>query len=329
MRYILLISILLSLPVCYAQQQHGHETSQTTLVVEVKNATAKGRSVVGDVVTVDFYRHGEVIGHLEGKVGAGGRTTFENAPAGEHIMALARTKHQEMAFSSHAVEVKKIGHPVFIRVKAYDVSHDNSVLTIGTHHMIIKAQDDSLVVTEYVELRNNTDRALTSNNKDEEGRNIIIQIKLPEGYKDLTATNYFEQSALVLTDDGFYDTMAIPPGAYQAIFSYTLDIDGSTMNLTKQMSLPTDEFILFSQLGENKLAGLGNPHGSFTTQEGTPSEYFSFPRLKSGDKIDFQVTGLNYGASGRDTVIMLSIIFAVIAVLIVVRLVSSKIKKAS
>lgn len=331
MRHILFITmiLLLSASKCYAQDEHAHDISETTLIVKVVNESANGTDVVGDTVTVDFYRHGEVVGHVEGLVGEDGRAVFTNAPAGTHVVAVASTKHADMAFSSHTVEVAKTDRPIYVNISAYDVSYDNSVLRIETHHMIFKTEADSLVVTEYMQFVNPTDRAVTTDEKDAEGMPKVLSMKLPAGFSDLSVTSYFVMSAIVQTEEGFYDTMAMPPGEFQAIFNYKLPITASDVAIAKPVTMPTEDFTVFSQIGSVKIVGLEVPAEEFVTGDGSTSEYFALGNVTPPEVVKFKITGFNYSKPMKDTVIPIAVIFGVLAILVIKRQLGSKPKPAS
>jgi hypothetical protein len=114
--------------------------------------------------------------------------------------------------------------------------------------------------------------------------------------------------------------MAMPPGNdHRAVFSYTLDINSKTMDIVKKPSLPTSEFMLFSQLGQEKIEGLGPPNGRMTLADGTLAEYFSLSNLNTGDKITFQVSGFSVANSERDLWIILGVVFGIIALVVIFR----------
>jgi hypothetical protein len=291
------------------------------LTVKVTNETAQGAAVTGDPVSVRIYQNQQLTDTLQGTVDASGRAVFENVPTGEQTFAVPSAKHNNMMFSGRPVAIgpgpgSYIGHVI-----VYEISEDSSQISVGVHHFIVKAQADSLVITEYMQLANSSDMAVTSKEKDSQGLPVVLKMLLPSGFKNLQFSDYFEAAAVVATADGFYDTMAMPPGAnHQAAFSYTLDIDSATLDIVKNVSLPTSEFMLFSQLGPQRIEGLGSPSGSMTLADGTSAEYFSLSAFNAGDKISFKVTGFNVAKSQRQSWIIMGVVFGVVVFLAVMRL---------
>lgn len=307
--------------VCFADEV-VLPASKGVLVVEVTNGTANGAALTGDEVIVGIYENRQFLYNLNGKVAADDKAVFDNVPLGDNFLALARVKHQDMMFNGHPVvlkltDVNETEHVAPVRV--FDVTNDKSGLSVEVHHVIIKARSESLEISEYMQLKNSSDMAVSSDKKDDQNRNIILEIMLPGGFKNLKSTSYFEESALVVTEQGFYDTMAVPPGEFPVNFSYTLDITSSTMDIVKGISLPTSNLMVFAELGQAKLRGLGRPENQLITSNGTPMEYYKLRDPAPSEEIAFQIVGFNISRSGRTTWMILSLTFGALAVLVVLR----------
>lgn len=308
----------------YLAGQTIDEERQASLTIEVVNGTANATATVNDEVMVIIYEQGKPTQTLTGKVDSESKAVFENVPTGNNITALPRVKHQNMMFNGHPIALKT-GQTVFKgHVEVYEVSTDKSKLSVAAHHFIIKAETDSLLITEYMRLNNSSDMAITSEEKDANDKGVVIKVILPKGFKNLTFSRYFQENALVVTKDGFYDTMAIPPGQYDADFSYRLEIDSETIDIVKKISLPTSEFMVFSLLNKGQLQGLGDSRREVNLADGSSAEYFSFPELKAAEQIKFQVVGFNIKKSNSSVLITLIVIFALIVMLVIWRLRSQK-----
>jgi len=286
--------------------------ASVTLVVQVSNGTANGTTVVGDAVTLQVFQHQELRTSFEAEVGASGEAVFENFPTGAHLVAIARVKHQNMAFRGRPVSLAPGGGSASTVVQVFDVSTDASPLSVGTHHIKIAVAERALQFTEYMQLQNASDMAITGSKRDAQDRPMVIEIMLPAGARNLTPSAYFEQSALVATDTGFYDTLAVPPGEHQITFSYVLDIDRQTTDIMKKISLPTSELGVFWEGGRARLTGLGEPEGRLANAEGVPVEYYQRRNVQAGEQISFQVSGFNVKTSDTETWIILAVVFAVI-----------------
>ncbi len=283
--------------------------AQAKLTVEVKNHTAGGVAVAGDEVMLDVYRGQEQIVSLRAKAGADGKAVFEKVLTGPNMTAVATAKHQNMAFRSEPVALNPATGEFSVGVQAFDVSTDTSKLSVGVHHIMLAVRGGALEFTEYMQLKNVSDMAITAAQRDDQNRPAVIEVKLPQGFQDLSASGYLEPEALVITPHGFYYTMAVPPGEHHVTFSYKVGIDRRTVKIAKEITLPTTELMLFWQHGQGKLEGLGEPNDRLANADGMPMEYYRRSALKPGDRIAFQLSGFNTKKSGDYTWVVLGVVF--------------------
>ena len=148
--------------------------------------------------------------------------------------------------------------------------------------------------------------AIRSDERDRNDKPIALKIMLPSGYKNFRSSKYFITDALVFTDEGFYDTMAIAPGEYDIQFSYVLDIDAEAMEISKKFSLPTDDLILFVALPSAEAQGLG-PSNEFTLADGKESQYYSLGSQKRGEELKFQLVGFEMPKTDRSWIIIAAV----------------------
>jgi hypothetical protein len=290
------------------------------LVVEVSSGTANGADIAGDEVIVGIYENSQLLHSLNGEVATDGKAVFEDVPLGDKLVAFARTRHQDMMFNGQPIVLNLTEDKHIARIQVFDVSYDKSNLSVGVHHFFIKARSEYLEVSEYMQLKNSSDMAVSSKQKDSHDREIIFEIMLPEGFKNLKATSYFVENALVVTEHGFYDTMAVPPGEYEANFSYTLEISSSAMDIVKGISLPTSDLIVFAELGQAKLRGFGEAGKQVTNASGAPMKYYQLKDLAPKEEVAFQIVGFNVSTSDLTTWIILSLTFGVLVVFVFLRL---------
>ncbi|MHC4741809.1 MAG: hypothetical protein ACYS8Z_07865 [Planctomycetota bacterium] len=299
----------------------AHGGAQNVLIVEVVNETENGTPVTGDTVIVLIYDHGEVVKTLEGKVAEDGKAVFENLPTGEKIAAYPRAKHNDMMFSGNTVALLDIKNEFYTRVPVYDVSTDKSHLSIQMHHLMIKGSGlGSLIVTEFMQLVNSSTMAIGSPEEKDEKAGVVIDLKLPRGYKNFETQSYFVEQALVFTEDGFYDTMAVPPGEFQIAFTYALDITSETMDIKKGVTLPTSNVVIFAELGAAELKGLGQATSRATSATGAEVKYYTMSDVPAGTEIAFQIAGLTPKVSRKPTWIILAGVFGAVFVLVVLRM---------
>ncbi len=290
------------------------------LTVQVISGTADGAAVTGDEVIVQIYEGRYLLHTFSARADAEGKALFEDIPEGEHLAAVVRAKHQDMMFGGQPVSLRPTEDGHVVSVQVFDVSNDKSKLSVDTHHLIIKARPGTLEVTEYMHLQNSSDRAISSSDRDDQDRAIVLDIKLPSGFKNLRSFTYFEDSALVVTEKGFYDIMAVPPGEQHITFSYTLDVTSEVMDFAKTISLPTSEFVLFAELGRAEIQGLDRAAEQATRSSGEAMQYYERYNLAQNEEIAFQLTHLDVGSSGLLIWITLGSVLGAIVVFATLRL---------
>ena len=313
------LATLLALNASPVSGQDTVATSPTTvLVVMVANGTPNGASTVDDPVTVDIYRENELIDTLQGRVGPEGNTVFPKVPVGQHLVAAVVCKHQKVAFEGQAIPLNPSRGHLIARVQVYDVSSDNAELSVSTHHIIIKPAAGSVLVSEYMRLTNSANRAISAGPRDDSGKPAVLTVMLPPGHKNFQTASYFHRDALVFTQDGFYDTMAVAPGKYHVQFSYTLDITDETMEFVKRFSLATNDLILFIAIPDAQAIGVGSPT-QFTLSDGMASDYYSLGPQKPGEELRFQLAGLKVPRIDRSWLIM-AVVFGCVGMLVIWRM---------
>jgi hypothetical protein len=324
-KYFLIILILCSSPAAsFVAGQDTEADIQTSLTINVTNRTPNGTEPVNDEVYVNIYEQGKLKQTLEGSVDSQGKAVFRNVPTGGGLTAVPVVKHQNMAFNGHPVALNR-GQTAFVgHVDVFEVSTDKTKLSVTVHHLIIKLETNHLRITEYMQLNNASDTAITDDREDKAEKSKVIEVYLPRGFGNLVCSRYFRQNALVITEDGFHDTMAIPPGTFDAEFSYTLPIDSQTIGITKEISLPTSALMVFPLLDKGQIKGLGRPEGQIKLADGSSAKYFIFRSLEAGQKLEFQLDGLIAEQSNNTILIVAVVAFAVIALFVVRRLMAQK-----
>ncbi|UCD52540.1 MAG: hypothetical protein JSW27_07865 [Phycisphaerales bacterium] len=296
------------------------QEASATLVVEAANGTADGATVVGDLAILRIFHQQQLQNTLEAKVGESGEAVFEDVPTGQHLVAVARVKHQNMTFQGSPTSLVPETDNYSTVVQVFDVSADTSALSVGTHHVMIAVENAMLEVIEYMQLQNDSDMAVRGSQRDAQDRPMVVEIMLPNGATDLRPLSFLQASVLVTTETGFYDTLAVPPGEHQVKFSYRIDIDHQALDFAKAISLPTSELVVFWEEGQGELTGLGEPDERLANAQGVPVEYYRRHNLQPGDEIAFRISGFNVKTSDADTWIALAVAFAIVLAIALWRL---------
>ena len=301
--------------------EHGGEPPEgkVTLTVEVINGTESGQDVSGDEVTVSVYRHEEFVTSVTAPADANAEAVFTDIPGEGHLIGMVHVMHQNMRFGGSVISLASEGEVLSASVTVYDVSVDNSVLLADTYHVIMKPDGENVFVTEYLQLRNPTSYAVSSSEMDSENRPIVLHFDLGKNYKKFESAEYFLPDALGFEPEGFYDTMAIPPGSHEIIFSYAVPGHGKSITIKKRLSFATKTLVLFSYLGAGAIEGLGVPQGHLVSNDGMPADYYNLVDQKAGSEIMFKISGSATSSGDRTIWFILSITFGVIIAIALIR----------
>ncbi len=309
----------------------GEITTEPVLIqVVVTNETA-GASPASDVeVALTIYQDSKQLDRRVARSDAQGLCSFQEVPTGLGMAVVATAMNQDMMFSSQAMSMEHAHDKMYqLDISVYDVSTDTSALSIGTHHLVVRVAPQGLFIDEYLQIINDSDKAVTSEEKTPDGKPAVLKVHLPAGFKDIIYSKYFQEQALIMTDEGFIDTMAVPPGRHDAVFTYAVQADASTVEITKKVGLPTKELMVFSQLSGASIEGLDEPLGQMTINNGSPADYFPSVSLEAGDQISFKITGLSIARDQDDLWVMFGVIFAVIVLIGISRMWTQKKQQAS
>ncbi|MFH1615327.1 MAG: hypothetical protein ABIG61_09625 [Planctomycetota bacterium] len=262
------------------------------LAVQVINGTADGNAVTGDSVTLFIYEHEEFAYALSAEVDQNGMAVFADIPADDHTIAFTDVLHAAVKYQSRPVLLKREKKMYIVDINVFDVSCDRSKLFVKTHHVIIRPYGGYLSITEHMILENSGDMAVISEKKDQYNRPVVLEIFLPEGFENLGVSRYFDEQTAIVTKDGFYDTMVVLPGQFEAAFSYTLKVSLPVLRIQRKLSLPVKSFIVSAELGNARLEGLGAPQ-QISGRDGNVLDYYLLENLDGTGTITFQITGFN------------------------------------
>jgi hypothetical protein len=305
----------------------AHETvAEAVLAIHISNGTAGGRVPQGTPVAVHFYHGDHIAKQAQALTDADGNCVIQGIPVGSDIVAVAQAKHSNMAFSSAPLNLQPGQRQYDLSFQIFDVAYDNSQIQAGTHHLIIKKSGPKVQITEYIQLINDSDKAVSSDQKDEHENPKVIQIALPENTENLSFSSYFHPDEIVRTKTGFYDTMAIPPGSYHAVFSYEVPLSTEAIDISKVITLPTQSMMVFVQADSGITSELGEAAGQMALKDGTLANYYTVD-VSPASVLAFHAEGVSAPPSQHNYWIVLGVVFGVIGVIALIRLVEYQPRK--
>ncbi|MFO8036286.1 MAG: hypothetical protein R6U57_06650 [Anaerolineales bacterium] len=267
------------------------EETSGTVVVEVINR-ANGGDVEGDLqVRLEGYDHMTRVYHQTLPLEKGGRVTFAPVPFKPGRYYFASLDYQGAIYRSDIVELEPDLSSLDLSVEIFGTTTDQAALSMERVHIFVNfSQTDVVQFGEIFTVSNFGEKTVVA----EERGGPVLVYPLPEGAQNLR----FESGSLgeryILTEEGFGDTLSIPPGSgvYQMLVFFDMPYENQGLEFEQKMNLPVGAVVVITPAGgvELKASSLKDM-GVREVQDGSIHVY-SREQLCKGDKIAFSLSGL-------------------------------------
>lgn len=261
------------------------------VTVEVVNQGEGGDLPSGLQVTLEGFDHMNRVYRQALPVNKGDRITFKSVPFKPGRMYVATMIYQGAVYRSDIVEVKPDSPSLDLVVEVYDTTTDQAALSIERLHVFVNfSQKDVVQFGEMFTISNFGEKTVIAKEKG----GPVLDFFLPEGAENLR----FESGSLgeryLLTEEGFGDTLSIPPGSgvYQMLVFFDMPYENQRLEFEQKMTLPVGAVVVIIpaegvQLKNSSLKDLGVRE----VQDGSIHVY-SGEQLHEGEDISFSLSGL-------------------------------------
>ena len=220
------------------------------IVGTVVNGT-EGGSVPADVaVTLYFLREGEIVEQRTQVTDAEGAYRFSDLPTDPTLGFVVVAAHARVPYNTPELQFAESTEVQAPPLTVYEASQDASVVRVLTDVLIIAPMEEGsgmLAVIEVVKLANESDRTYLATGVQGGGAPMnVLRFALPANAQDLTMMSGLNAQNVVQIDRGFGVFMPLLPGEREVAFGYQLPYSGSTLDLTKRMVYPTEQFAVFA-----------------------------------------------------------------------------------
>ncbi len=261
------------------------------VTVEIVNHAEDGDLPAGLQVTLEGYDHMNRVYRQSLPVKEGDRITFESVPFKPGRMYVATMVYQGAVYRSDIVEVKSDSSSLDLVVEVYGTTTDQAALSIERLHVFVNfSKTDVVQFGEVFTISNFGGKTVIA--KEEGGP--VLDFFLPKGAQNLR----FESGSLgeryLLTEDGFGDTLNIPPGSgvYQMLVFFDMPYENQRLEFKQKMNLPVGAVIVIIPTGGVKLKRSSlQDMGVREVQDGSIHVY-SGEQLHKGEEITFSLSGL-------------------------------------
>ena len=222
---------------------------------------------------------------------------FSEVPFQADRVFFASVAYGGAIYRSEIVQAAQETTSFDLQVQIFDTTTDRTNLVIDRLHILIDfPAPEVLQVSEIFVLSNLGSDTVVAMSPGL----ASVEFSLPEGAGSL----FFEDGTLggryILTEDGFGDSVSIPPGqgVYQVVVSYILPYDRNRLNFVQRVNYPLSSHVLLVPSGSAKVKNSSLRDVGVQTISSGEIQVFSGGEILSGGELKFKLTGSPYGTQG-------------------------------
>jgi hypothetical protein len=174
-------------------------------------------------------------------------------------------------------------------LEIYETTTDTSAIIADRLHMFFEFVDSSTVrVVELYVISNLTDKTLVAAEKGQP----VVRFTLPQGAENLEFQDGVLGQRYVKTEDGFGDTVAVPPGQgqYEVLYAYTMPYDRK-LELDERVNLPVEAVVILVPEGGVKIKSDMLADSGTQDVQGAKYRLLKGASLQPGDRLRMSITG--------------------------------------
>ncbi|MSQ15234.1 MAG: hypothetical protein EXR50_05170 [Dehalococcoidia bacterium] len=273
-----------------------------TIEGKIANMTQGGDSVAGLPVSLHLQKDNSTASNLtsisdiqnillkEARADDGGKFQFSDVDANSSNRYLVIAQYKGVEYSQPLSF--QGGQPsVSVNVSVYETTNSDVGLRMSSGSLIIAGVDEAaqtVIAMEVATLVNPSDKTYLPDPRGPQGPMGLPRFSLPPGATDLTMHQGIDDLNQVMqVDKGFAVMAPLRPGSKEFIFAYRLPYQGSSVSLSKSLSMGAEQFLVLAQKGKWSVSS------AQLTSQGIAS---------IGGKDYFQLTGA--GLAGGSTVVI-------------------------
>ena len=182
---------------------------------------------------------------------ANGIFQFKDVDTNPSNIYLVATQYKGATYSGN-ISFKQGETNVGIDLSVYETTEENVGLKISNASLIIAGFDEvdnKVIAMEVVSLLNPSEKTYIPNPRGPQGPMGLPRFSLPPGATDLTVHEGIDQAQVIQVDRGFGVMSPILPGPTEIIYAYRFPYEGSSVSVSKSLSMGADEYLVLVQKG--------------------------------------------------------------------------------
>jgi hypothetical protein len=224
-----------------------------------------------------------------------GPAVFYDVPLISGRVYFASIAYSGAVYRSAIHQVGPETREIVLQVSIFETTTDTAGITIDRIHVLIDYPGpESIQISEILILSNLGDKTVVAGDP---GRPVLT-FPLPEGASDIQFENGAFGQRYIETEDGFGDTVSIPPGpgVYQVLVYYRLPFRGSKLDYSQTMNYPVSAVVAMTPAGLLKIKGNFFQDLGMQSLPNGDVQVYSGDEIAKGDNLEFRITGIKASA---------------------------------
>ncbi len=265
------------------------ETASNVVYVEVNDHTGGALLDLALEVSLEAYDNFKQVFEETLTLPSTGIIGFNEVPFLEGRVYFASIAYGGAVYRSEITEFAPDGSELALHVHIFDTTADDSELYIDRIHVLVEfSEPDLLQIVEIIIFSNNGEATVVAESPDQP----TVSFPLPEGAAAIEFEDGILGQRYLKTQDGFGDTVSIPPGSgvYQVLVSYTLPYQGNKLDFAQTINYPVGAVVVMTPV--NQLKVKGNSLEDIGVQYITNSAFqvYAGGGLSRGEELQFRLS---------------------------------------
>jgi hypothetical protein len=265
------------------------ELGSEAIVVTVIDQTGGALLEQGLVVELAGYEDFELVYEDAVNLSSRNQVVFKDVPLPAGRVYFASISLSGAVYRSEIVEVDPETSLLELTIPVFDTTTNAEGLIIDRVHLLVDFPAPGFAqVVEIFIMSNVGDATVVSANPGD----ATVSFPLPEGAESIEFENGALGQRYLETEDGFGDTVSIPPGSgvYQVLVYYTLPVQRNKINFSQEMNYPVQAVVVMTPAGEAVIKGSTLEDGGVQAIPNGSVQLYSGAALARGESLDFRLT---------------------------------------
>jgi len=266
------------------------EASQTLGTVSGAVVNASGGEVPDDLVlTLHGFDNMQMAITQTTTVKADGSFVFEDVEMPADRAFIVVSDYAGASYTSDIGRVEAGITSLDLPIQIYETTSDASILRADRLHLFFDFLDDKTMrVVQLYLISNPSNKTLVPAGEGEPTARFV----LPEGAANLEFQDGALGERFIQTEDGFGDSLSIPPGegSYEVLYAYTMPYDRK-LELVQPLTLPVDAVVVLVPEDGIKIKGDTLQDGGTRDVQGAQYRVYNGESLAKGELMRMTISG--------------------------------------